>query len=111
VSRGNQSNCCFSLIDPSPVPRRRRLTRRDLLWDERSPSTRARAVGEYLLDRWRKVIELKLNAVMHGLRAQLSVMTKNGGGSVVNMASILASVGFPNSSAHVTAKHGVVGLS
>ena len=32
-------------------------------------------------------------------------------GSIVNMASILGSVGFANSSAYVTAKHGVVGLT
>ena len=35
----------------------------------------------------------------------------NGGGAIVNVASILGSVGFANSSAYVTAKHGVVGLT
>ena len=34
-------------------------------------------------------------------------MAANGGGSIVNMASILGSVGFANSSAYVTAKHGL----
>jgi NAD(P)-dependent dehydrogenase (short-subunit alcohol dehydrogenase family) len=68
-------------------------------------------VGEYPLDSWRKVIEINLNAVMYGMRTQLPVMAENGGGSIVNMASILGSVGFPNSSAYVTAKHGVVGLT
>jgi NAD(P)-dependent dehydrogenase (short-subunit alcohol dehydrogenase family) len=68
-------------------------------------------IGEYGLDSWRKVIEINLNAVMYGLRAQLPAIAANGGGGVVNMASILGSVGFPMSSAYVTAKHGVVGLS
>ena len=68
-------------------------------------------VGEYDLDGWRKVIEINLNAVMYGMRAQLPVLVENGGGSVVNMASILGSVGFANSSAYVAAKHAVVGLT
>ncbi len=68
-------------------------------------------LGEYDLEGWRKVIEINLNAVMYGMRAQLPVLAENGGGSVVNMASILGSVGFAASSAYVTAKHGVVGLT
>ncbi|MCY7362933.1 MAG: SDR family oxidoreductase, partial [Ignavibacteria bacterium] len=31
--------------------------------------------------------------------------------SIINMASILGLVGFPNSSAYVAAKHGVIGLT
>ncbi|MFD1713413.1 SDR family NAD(P)-dependent oxidoreductase [Amnibacterium flavum] len=68
-------------------------------------------IGDYPLDGWRKVIEINLNSVMYGMRAQLPAMVANGGGSIVNMASILGSVGFANSSAYVTAKHGVVGLT
>ncbi|HVG01224.1 MAG TPA: SDR family oxidoreductase, partial [Chloroflexia bacterium] len=38
-------------------------------------------------------------------------MLETGGGSIVNMASILGTVGFASSSAYVAAKHGVVGLT
>lgn len=38
-------------------------------------------------------------------------MLRAGGGAIVNMASILGSVGFANSSAYVAAKHGVLGLT
>lgn len=71
----------------------------------------ANTVSDYSLDGWRKVIEINLNAVMYGLKAQLPAIAKNGGGSVINMASILGSVGFATSSAYVAAKHGVVGLT
>ena len=54
---------------------------------------------------------MNLNAVFYGLKAQLPSMAGNGGGSIINMASILGSVGFPTSSAYVTAKHGLVGLT
>nr|BAP47468.1 short-chain alcohol dehydrogenase [uncultured organism] len=71
----------------------------------------AALMGEYPMDDWRKVIEINLNAVYYGMRAQLPEIAAAGGGSVVNIASILGSVGFAMSSAYVTAKHGVVGMT
>ncbi len=71
----------------------------------------AAKVGDYRLDSWRKVIEVNLNAVFYGMRAQLDAIAENGGGAIVNMASILGSVGFANSSAYVTAKHALLGLT
>lgn len=38
-------------------------------------------------------------------------MLRNGGGAIVNMASILGAVGFANTVAYVAAKHGVLGLT
>jgi len=67
--------------------------------------------GEYSVDRWRKVIDINLNGVFYGLRYEIPKMLENGGGAIVNMASILGSVGFATSPAYVAAKHGVVGLT
>ena len=69
------------------------------------------ATAEYPLDSWQKVIDINLNGVLYGMRAQLPAMVEAGGGSIVNIASILGSVGFAQSSAYVAAKHGVVGLT
>nr|BAP47461.1 short-chain alcohol dehydrogenase [uncultured organism] len=71
----------------------------------------AATVGDYSLDSWRKVIEVNLNAVFYRMQPQLKAMAANGGGAIVNMASILGSVGFANSSAYVTAKHALLGLT
>ena len=72
----------------------------------------AAPVGEYPLDSWRQVIEVNQNAVFYGMRAQLpAIAAEPGGGSIVNMASILGSVGFATSPAYVTAKHAIVGLT
>ncbi len=68
-------------------------------------------VGEYPLDQWRQVIDVNLNGVFYGLRHQVPAMAAHGGGAVVNMASVLGSVGIANSSAYVTAKHGLLGLT
>jgi len=67
--------------------------------------------GEYPLDSWQRVIDVNLSGVFYGMRYEIPAMLESGGGSIVNMASILGSVGFANASAYVAAKHGVVGLS
>lgn len=68
-------------------------------------------LGEYPLDGWKKVIDVNLNAVFYGMRYALPEMLKAGGGAIVNMASILGSVGFANSGAYVAAKHALLGLT
>jgi NAD(P)-dependent dehydrogenase (short-subunit alcohol dehydrogenase family) len=67
--------------------------------------------GEYPLDSWKQVMGVNLDGVFYCMRYELPAMLESGGGSIVNMASILGSVGFANSPAYVAAKHGVVGLS
>ena len=67
--------------------------------------------GDYPLDGWRQVMSVNLDSVFYGLRYAIPEMLKTGGGSIVNMASILGTVGFANSSAYATAKHGLLGLT
>lgn len=68
-------------------------------------------VGEYPIDGWDKVIQINLSGVFYGMRYQIPAIIKSGGGSIVNVASILGQVAFPNSCAYVAAKHGVIGLT
>ena len=67
--------------------------------------------GDYPIDSWDKVIGVNLSGVFYGMRYQIPAMLKSGGGSIVNMASILAAVGFRNAAAYTAAKHGVIGLT
>jgi NAD(P)-dependent dehydrogenase (short-subunit alcohol dehydrogenase family) len=71
----------------------------------------AAPLAEYPLDAWAQVININLNGVFYGMRAQIAAMLLNGGGSIVNVASILGAVGFATASAYTAAKHGVVGLT
>ena len=45
------------------------------------------------------------------MKYELEIMQKQGGGAIVNMASILGKVGFATASAYVAAKHGLIGLT
>ena len=67
--------------------------------------------GEYPIDAWQQVININLNGVFYGMRYQLPALERAGGGAIVNMASILGSVGFANSSAYVASKHALLGLT
>lgn len=67
--------------------------------------------GDYPIDGWDKVIAINLSGVFYGLRYQIPAMLNSGGGSIVNMASILGQVATPMSPAYVAAKHGVIGLT
>ena len=67
-------------------------------------------IGDYSIEGWHKVIDVNLNSVFYGLHYQIPAMLARGG-AIVNIASILGVVGFAQSSAYVTAKHGVVGLT
>ena len=67
--------------------------------------------GEYPIEGWNKVIAVNLSGVFYGLHYQIPAIIKAGGGSIVNIASILGKVGTKGSPAYVAAKHGVVGLT
>ncbi|MDR2122342.1 MAG: glucose 1-dehydrogenase [Flavobacteriaceae bacterium] len=68
-------------------------------------------IGEYPVEAWDKIIAVNLSSVFYGMRFQIPQMLKNGGGVIVNMASILGQVGFAGACGYVAAKHGVVGLT
>jgi NAD(P)-dependent dehydrogenase (short-subunit alcohol dehydrogenase family) len=67
--------------------------------------------ADYPLDGWAQVIGINLSGVFYGMKYQLPAMLKNGGGAIINMASILGAVGFAGAPAYAAAKHGVVGLT
>lgn len=67
--------------------------------------------ADYPLDGWAQVININLSGVFYGMKYQIAAMLKNGGGSIINVASILGAVGFASAPAYTAAKHGVLGLT
>ncbi len=62
-------------------------------------------------ENWQKVIDINLKGVWLCMKYQIPQMIKQGGGSIVNCASIAGVVGFMGSPAYVASKHGIVGLT
>ena len=60
---------------------------------------------------WDRVISINLTGVWLCMKYELQQMLTQGGGAIVNTASIAGLVGLPGFSAYVAAKHGVNGLT
>src|SRR5579875_2146725 len=67
--------------------------------------------AEWSEEAFDRMIAVNLKGVWLCMRHELVQMQAQGGGAIVNTASIAGLVGLPTSSAYVAAKHGVVGLT
>lgn len=66
---------------------------------------------EYPLDWWDKTIAVNLNGVFYSMRAEIPHLIANGGGAIVNMASICGFIAQPGTTAYVATKHAVIGMT
>jgi len=71
----------------------------------------ANMTGDYSLEGWHKVIDINLHGVFYGMRYAIPAILASGGGSIVNISSILGLVGWGTAPAYVAAKHAVSGLT
>jgi NAD(P)-dependent dehydrogenase (short-subunit alcohol dehydrogenase family) len=69
------------------------------------------STGDVALDDWHRVIGVNLTGVFLGCRYAIPEMLKNGGGSIVNNASVAGLVGFPGIAPYCASKGGVIQLT
>lgn len=69
------------------------------------------AVADHDLAGWRRLMSVNLDGTFLCLRGELRAMRENGGGAIVNVASVLGLRGHARAAAYATAKHGVIGLT
>jgi NAD(P)-dependent dehydrogenase (short-subunit alcohol dehydrogenase family) len=67
--------------------------------------------GTFSIAGWREIIETNLNSVFYCMRYEIPQMVKQGGGVIVNMSSIMGTVGYQTGAAYTASKHGIVGLT
>jgi NAD(P)-dependent dehydrogenase (short-subunit alcohol dehydrogenase family) len=60
---------------------------------------------------WNRVLATNLSSAFYCTKFEIAAMLRSGGGAIVNMASILATVGFAGAVAYVASKHGMLGLT
>jgi NAD(P)-dependent dehydrogenase (short-subunit alcohol dehydrogenase family) len=63
------------------------------------------------LGHWRRVLDVDLYGVLHGMRAAYPIMARQGFGHIVNTSSAAAFFPDPGNAPYCTAKHAIVGLS
>lgn len=68
-------------------------------------------LADYPDDGWDRTIAVMLTGVYLCLKAEIPRMLERGGGAIVNTASGVGLVGYPNQAAYTASKHGVLGLT
>ena len=68
-------------------------------------------LAEYPDEGWDHTIAVMLTGVYHCMKAEIPRMLERGGGAIVNTASGVGLVGYPNQAAYTASKHGVLGLT
>lgn len=69
------------------------------------------ATADCTVENWNKTLAINLTGAWNCMRFEIPYMLKQGGGSIVNCASIAGLVGFMGVPAYVASKHGLVGLT
>jgi NAD(P)-dependent dehydrogenase (short-subunit alcohol dehydrogenase family) len=68
-------------------------------------------LADYPDDGWDRTIAVMLTGVYHCMKAEIPAMLERGGGAIVNTASGVGLVGYPQQAAYTASKHGVIGLT
>ena len=69
--------------------------------------TRAEPIAEVSLETWRRIMAVNADGVFLGTRSAIPAMRRSGGGSIVNMSSVLGIVGTAHLAAYTASKGAV----
>jgi NAD(P)-dependent dehydrogenase (short-subunit alcohol dehydrogenase family) len=83
----------------------------DLAVNSAGVSGARKATADYSIDDWHKVMNVNLDGVFHCMKYEIAAMQDRGSGAIVNISSVLGSVGLPTACAYTAAKHAIVGLT
>lgn len=67
--------------------------------------------ADYSAEEWDRVMNVNLRGQWLCMKEEIPAMLRTGGGSIVNVSSILGMVGFAGAPAYTAAKHGLIGLT
>ena len=68
-------------------------------------------IAETTLEAYRRIVEINQVGVFLGMRTVIDPMTKNGGGSIINISSTVGLVGLASSTAYTATKFAVRGMT
>ncbi|MCG8548340.1 MAG: glucose 1-dehydrogenase [Alphaproteobacteria bacterium] len=84
-----------------------RTGRLDVLVNNAGVSGGLHTIDETTLDDWRACLSVNLDGVFLGVKHGARAMRRSGGGSIINISSVLGMIGMPRAAAYVASKGGV----
>lgn len=84
--------------------------RLDILVNNAGVAGKSEPITELTNESWERILKVDLNGPMYAIRAAVKAMLKQGGGSIVTIASVAGLKGCRSSVAYTVAKHGLIGL-
>lgn len=85
--------------------------RLDVAFNNAGISGASAALADITKADWDRVLAVNLSGVFLCMKHEIAAMLRQGGGAIVNNASILGQVGFAGAAAYTATKHGVLGLT
>lgn len=85
--------------------------RLDTAFNNAGVMARIAPTADSTLEEWERVIGINLRGVWSCMKHELRQMARQGGGAIVNNASVGALTGNPGIGSYIASKHGVVGLT
>ena len=88
-----------------------RFGRLDVAFNNAGINLAVAPIAEIEEAQWQRIVGINLTGVFLSMKAEIPAMLRNGGGAIINTASVGGLIGTAGVTAYCATKHGVVGLT
>lgn len=88
-----------------------RFGRLDVAFNNAGINIAVAPIAEIDEAQWQRIVGINLTGVFLSMKAEIPAMKRNGGGAIINTASVGGLIGTAGVTAYCATKHGVVGLT